>query len=166
MNLKISEEATQGLLEIVVEERKLADGVVQAEYCGDERYKSARRKHAVGDLIAAYQQKKSDSDGAEYIHQRRRDCCRCDGAQVGPEKPPRGLTKTVDLPVFAAEGFYDAVAGNGFVQNVLNLGSLSCPRRVVWRTRWPIFLEEYTITGTNSNRIHASLRPITITPQP
>ena len=63
--------STQRLLKIVVEERKLAHGVVHAEYRGDEGYKSARCKHAVGDLIAPYKQKQSDSDGSEYIHQRR-----------------------------------------------------------------------------------------------
>ena len=33
--------------------------------------------------------------------------------------------------------------------------SLSCPCRVVLRTREPIFREEYTITGTNNSSTHA-----------
>ena len=37
--------------------------------------------------------------------------------------------------------------------------SLSCPPRVVLRTCRPIFLDEYRITGTNSNSTHASFPP-------
>jgi hypothetical protein len=40
------------------------------------------------------------------------------------EEPTRRLLKALHLPALHIEGLYDAVAGDGFVQDVLNLSEL------------------------------------------
>jgi hypothetical protein len=78
----------------------------------------------VVDLVAAHQQQQRDGHRAENIHQRRADRERRHHSEVGPEQPSRGGAEALHLPVLHPERFDDAVAGDGFVQNVLDLGQL------------------------------------------
>ena len=117
------------LLEIVVEERKLAHRVVRLKTAMMNATKGSRRELAVSNLVAAQQQQQRNGDRAENIHQRRTDRRRCHRAQVGPEQPLRGLAEARDLPRFHAEGFHDAVAGDGFLKNVLDVGQFVLPAR-------------------------------------
>ncbi len=81
----------------------------------------------VRDAVAAQQQKQGDGRCAEDIHQRRTDGGRRDRAQVGAEQAAGRRAEAGDLPVLHAEGFHDAVAGDGFVQDVLDFGQLVLP---------------------------------------
>src|ERR1022692_967512 len=114
----------QGLLEVVVELGELADWVVQAEDGRNEGYENSRGHVAVLDLFAAQAQQERNSNGAKNIHQRRTDRGRGHGTQVGAEQAARRSAKAGNLPLLAVEGLYDAVAGNGLVQDVLDLGKL------------------------------------------
>ena len=55
---------------------------------------------------------------------RRTDGLDAHAAQVGAEQPLGGLLETQYLPQFGVECLDDAVAGDGFVENVLNFGKL------------------------------------------
>ena len=78
----------------------------------------------VSDPVAAQQQQQRNGDRAKYIHQRRTDGGRRHRTQIGAEQPLRRGAEARNLPGLHAEGFDDAVAGDGFVQNVLDVGQL------------------------------------------
>ena len=122
--MKISEDAPDRLLEIVVEQCKLAYRVVELEDRDDECKEGSCGENVVIDLLPAQQQKQGNGDRAEDIHQRRTDGGRGHGAQVGAEQALRRFGEAGNLPGLHAEGFHDAVAGDGLVQNVLNVGQL------------------------------------------
>jgi len=63
-------------------------------------------------------------DGADGIHQRRADGLDAHVAQIGAEEATRGCLEAHHLPDFGVEGLHDAIAGHGFVQDVLDLGQL------------------------------------------
>src|SRR5271155_5246201 len=147
----------QGLLKIIIELGKLAHRVIETEHCRNERHENSRRHLAVLNLLAAQVQQQRDSHNAENIHQRRTDRRfarkRRRAAPRKREISHFSLLKafTMRLPVMVSCRIFWISA------------SLSCPWRVVVRTREPILREEYTITGTNSNSTHASLPPSTTT---
>ena len=47
--------------------------------------------------------------------------------QIRPEEPPRCLLEARHLPALHREGLHDAIAGDGLVQDVLDLGQLVLP---------------------------------------
>ena len=75
-------------------------------------------------LIAADQQQHRNGDRADGIHQRRTDGLNAHAAQVGAEEAAGRLLEAQNLPQLGVEGLHDAVAGDRFMQNVLNLGQL------------------------------------------
>ena len=89
----------QRLLEIVVEQGKLAHRIVELEHRDDE---SAEMFPAVKTwcliCVAAQQQKQGDGDRAEDVHQRRTDRRRRHRAQVGREQPLRRLGESARSP--------------------------------------------------------------------
>src|SRR4029077_7734136 len=76
------------------------------------------------DFVAAEQQQQSYGDGAECVHQRGTHGGGGDGAQVGAEQGLGGGTEAGHFPGFHAKGFDNAVAGDGLVQDVLDVGQL------------------------------------------
>ena len=76
----------------------------------------------MSDLVAAQQQEQRDTDGAKYIHQGRTHAGGGDRTQIGAQQTLRGGVKPRHFPGFHAEGFHDAVAGNRFLDDVLNVG--------------------------------------------
>ena len=86
-------------------------------------------------------------------------------AQVGAEEAAGGLLEAQHLPKLHVEGFDDAVAGDGFVQDVLDLGELVLAAARGVRTSRPILRAEATTTGTKSSRTQAELaaEPMTTT---
>ncbi len=117
----------EGLLEAVVEEGEFADGIVEGED-GDEEGDEGGLGHLVGfDLLTAEGEQGGDADGADGVHERGADGLDADGAEVGAEEAFGGAAEALDLPALHAEGFDDAVAGDGFVEDVLDLGELVLP---------------------------------------
>src|SRR5208337_3413382 len=86
-----------------------------------------QREFVMRDLLPAKQQEQSNRNRPKYIHQRRADRSRSDRSQIRPKQLLRGLAKARNLPRFHAEGFYDPVAGDGFLQDVLNVRQLILP---------------------------------------
>ncbi len=86
--------------------------------------KQPQRHVAVLDFIAADQQQHGDGHCADGIHERRTDGLNAHAAQVGAEQALGRILEAQNLPQLGIERFHDAVAGHGFVQNVLNLGQL------------------------------------------
>src|SRR6185437_11086882 len=115
------------LLEAVVEIRKFAHRIVQLEQQEDKRTEQPHRHAAVQDFVAADEQERGDRHGANRIHQGRTDRLDAHVAQIGAKEPLGGALETQYLPYFRIEGLYDPIAGNGFVQNVLNLRQLVLP---------------------------------------
>ena len=74
----------QSLLEVVVEESKLAHRIVELEDRHDEGKEGACGQRSVVDLLAAEQEQHRDSDGADDIHQRRADGLRAHRAADSP----------------------------------------------------------------------------------
>src|SRR5437016_12025702 len=74
------------------------------------------------DLVASQPEQDGDGHRANDIHQRRTERPRPYRPQIGFEEFPGSSKKTPALPRFHAERFYDAVAGNGLMQNVLYIG--------------------------------------------
>ena len=93
----------------------------------DECAEDAHRHAAVLDFVAADPQQQGNGDGADGIHQRRTDGLNAHAAQVGAEQALGGLLEAQNLPQLGVEGLHDAVAGDGLMQNVLNLGQLVLP---------------------------------------
>ncbi len=81
--------------------------------------------------VPAHQQQQGNCNRAQNIHQRRADRKRRHQPKIRPEQPSRGGAEAFHLPVLHAKCLDDPVPGNGFVQNVLDLGELvlSAPRR-------------------------------------
>ena len=113
--------SAQGLLEIVVEYPKLAHRLVQLENRDDEREEDAFRKEAAFNVLAAHQDQEGYRDGAENVHHRRTQRVRAHRAQVGFEQPPRSIAEAARLPGLHRKSLHDAHAGDGFLQNVLDL---------------------------------------------
>src|SRR5580700_6589491 len=61
----------QCLLKVVVKQRELANRIVETEHRSNKSHENAGRHLVVSDAVAAQQEKQSDADHAEYIHQRR-----------------------------------------------------------------------------------------------
>ena len=114
----------QRLLKVVVEYPKLAHRLVQLEHRDNECQEDAFGEKAVFNVLAADQDKNSDSDGAENVHHRRTYGVGADGAQVGFEQPPPSIAEATRLPSFHRKGFHDAYARDGFLQDVLDLSQL------------------------------------------
>src|ERR1035438_6771977 len=78
----------------------------------------------MSDAAAAQEQQQRDGDRPERVHEGRTDGGRCYGAQVGAKQSLRGGAESRYFPRLHAEGLDDAVAGDGLVQNVLDIGQL------------------------------------------
>ena len=113
-----------GLLEIVVVDAEAADGVVHLEQRDDEGEEDALRHGAVADLVAADPQQRGNCDGSDEIHERRGNRLGADRAEIGAEEPLGGLAEAEEFPELHVEGFHDAIAGDGLVQDVLDIGEL------------------------------------------
>ncbi len=111
-----------GLLEVVVVGAEAADGVVHLEERDDEGEEGAFGHSAVADFVAADPEECRDGDGADEVHQRRGDGLSAHGAEVGAEEFLRCLAEANELPELHVEGLHDAIAGNGFVKDVLDVG--------------------------------------------
>src|SRR6266567_3957372 len=122
--LKNFRRSAEGLLEGVMEHRELTYRVVKVEQRNDQRYKNSGRHPAMNDLLAAKQQKKGNGNCTENVPQRRTDGRSCNGAQIGTEQTLRGFAEAGELPGLHAEGFHNAVAGDGLMKNVLDIGQL------------------------------------------
>ena len=116
-----------GLLEAVVEVGELAHRIIELEEQDDESAEHAHGHVAMENLIAPDKQEHGNGDGADGIHQRRTDGLNAHAAQVGAEQAAGGFLEAQNLPQLAAEGLHDAVAGHGFMQDVLNLSQLVLP---------------------------------------
>src|SRR6185312_13161972 len=117
----------QRLLEAVVVQRKLADGVVQAENRDDESNELFQRQSVVSNLLTPEVEKKCNGHGTECVHERRTDRLHAHRSKVCTEQPSRRVAEALRLPQLHTERFYDTVASDGLVQNVLDLGQLFLP---------------------------------------
>ena len=76
-------------------------------------------RHAAAlDFAAREEQNQGNHDGAEQIHQRRSGGEGADPAHVFAQQIARGLAELADFESFHSEGFHDAVAADGFLQNL------------------------------------------------
>ena len=75
-------------------------------------------------FIAPDEEHHGNGHRADRIHQGRTDGLNAHAAQVGAKEPLGSLLEAQDLPQLGVEGLYDAVAGNGFMQNILDFGQL------------------------------------------
>src|SRR5262249_28310657 len=107
-------------LEAVVEEGELADRIVELEDGNDENDEVTAGHAAVDNLFPPQPQQQRDGDGAENVHQGRADRGGGDRAQIRTKQALRRLAEAGEFPVLHAESFYDAVAGDGLVQDVLD----------------------------------------------
>ena len=114
----------QRLLEVVVELPELAHRLVELEYRDDERQEHAFGEDAVLDVFASHQDEHRDGDGAEDVHHGRADGISAHRAQVRLEQTPGGFAEAGGLPGLHGEGLHDADAGDGLLQNVLDVGDL------------------------------------------
>ena len=140
-------------MEVVVEEGELAHRIVELEDCDDKGEESALGHDPSLDLVPADQQQERNGYRADRVHEGRADRLGADRAQVGAEEPAGGLLEAQRLPQLHVEGFHDAVAGDGFMEDVLDLGELvlagpgacAAPER-------PILRAEPMTTGTKSKQ--------------
>ena len=79
---------------------------------------------AAVDRVASEEKQQGDGHGSDEVHERRADGLGAHRAEVGAEETARGLAEAEQLPELHVEGFDDAVAGDGFVQDVLDFGEL------------------------------------------
>src|SRR5262249_3642210 len=114
----------QRLLKIVVEQGELANRIVETEYGGDECGKFSQGEFVVHDFLAAEKQHQGNGNRAKNIHERRTDGCCCDGTQVGPKQALCRAAEAGNLPGLHTEGLHNAVAGNSFLKDVLDVGQL------------------------------------------
>jgi hypothetical protein len=79
------------------------------------------------DATSTEQQEQRDGNGSDGVHQRRTDGLRTHGPQVGAEQPSCRIAEAQHFPSFHVECFYDPIAGDGFVQDILNFRKLILP---------------------------------------
>ena len=113
-----------GLLEAVVEVGELAHRIVELEEQDDEGAEEPHGHVAVENLVAADEEEHGNGDGADGVHQGRTDGLNAHAAQVGAEQATGRFLEAQNLPQLGVERLHDAIAGDGFMQNVLNLGEL------------------------------------------
>ena len=75
-------------------------------------------------LIAPDEQEHGNCHRSNAVHQRRTDGLDAHVAQIGAEQPASGRLEAQNLPQFGIEGLHDAIAGDGLMQDVLNLRKL------------------------------------------
>ncbi len=114
-------------MEAVVERGELAHRVVELEEQDDESAEEPDVHAAVLNLIAADEQEQRDGHIADGVHQRRTDGLNAHAAEIGAKKTGSRFLEAQNLPQFRVEGLDDAIAGNRFMQDVLNLGQLVLP---------------------------------------
>src|SRR5579862_8886050 len=114
----------QRLLKAVVEKRHLAYRIVKPENRDDKGDEDTGGHSAAVDLAAPEPQEQRNSQSADDIHERRTHGLRRNRFYVGAEKLFGSTAKAVALPVFHAKRLYDPVAGNAFMQNILDIGEL------------------------------------------
>src|SRR4051794_20146421 len=110
----------QGLLKTVVEGSEFADRIIEFENGHDEGEKCSVGERTAFDLITSYPQQKRDGNGPDNVHERRTDCLRCHQSQIGLKEFSCRSKETGTLPAFHAKGFYNAIAGDCLMQNVLD----------------------------------------------
>src|SRR5690348_6687020 len=116
--------SAQRLLEVVVENGELAHRLVELVDGDDESHKDTASEYPGFDQVAPQEQQQRDADCADDVHGGRTDGGRGHRAQVGSEQPTCRRPEPAHLPLFHAERFHDAVAGNGFVEQVVDVGQL------------------------------------------
>ena len=121
--LKIAEEAPSACWKLLLNWPNFRTGSYSLKTATMKARKMPSVKTCV-DAVATQQDQQRDGDRAEDVHHRRADGCGADGAQVGAEQAPGSLAEAARLPRFHAERLHDAHAGDGFVQDVLDLGQL------------------------------------------
>ena len=114
----------QGLLKVVVEESELAHRIVELEDGDDEGEEGACIERPFVDLVTTQQEQQRDGNGADDIHERRTDSLSPHRVEIRPEETARRLLEARGLPTLHGEGLHDAIAGDGLVQDVLDLGQL------------------------------------------
>src|SRR5262249_50746900 len=108
------------LLEAVVEEGKFAHRIVKLEDGNDEHDEVAAGHATVDNFFSPQPEEQGDGERAEKVDQGRTDRCRWDRAQIRAKQALRRLAEAGEFPVLHTEGFYDAVAGDGLVKDVLD----------------------------------------------
>ena len=109
---------TQHSLELLIDIAGSLDGHVGTEHGIQEGEELAFGHELVADLIARIEKQKRDGDGAQEIHQRSGDDRSADPAHVFTEKPARRFAELANLKILHAEGFYDAITADRFLQNL------------------------------------------------
>jgi len=90
--------------------------------------RTAKREEGSGsegvaaDVVAANPEQQRNRHRSDGIHERRTDGLRAHRTEVGVKQTPGGLFEAQHFPKLHVESFDDAVAGDGLVQDVLDLG--------------------------------------------
>src|SRR5262249_16764553 len=72
----------------------------------------------LANLVASVEKKQGDGQRTNEVHQRRSDGSSANPAHVLTEQAAGGFGKFSDFEIFHAEGFNDAVAAGGFLQDL------------------------------------------------
>src|SRR5438046_10527814 len=105
----------------VTEPRNIASRVEQPKNGNNENKEDPSGHPSMNDLLAAKQQEQGNSDRTENVHEGGTYGRSCHRTQVGAKQTLCSSFKLREFPCLHAEGLYDAVAGDGFVKNVLDI---------------------------------------------
>src|SRR5258705_3179372 len=76
----------------------------------------------MADLVAGIEEQERNGDCAEEVHQRAGDDAGADPAHVFAEQRASRLAKLANLKVLHAKCFYNAIAADGFLENLAQIG--------------------------------------------
>src|SRR5262249_49145852 len=94
---------------------------VRLEQREDKSEEDAERHDAAMDLIARDENQHGNHDRAEQVHHRRGDDGSANPAHIFAKEAAGGFLELRDFKALHAEGFYDAIAGDGFLNDLAEL---------------------------------------------
>ena len=112
----------QGLHEELIDAAHALDGLVDAEERVDIGNKGAHGELAILDAVAGIKQKQRKNDSAEQIHQRAIGGPGANPAHVFSQQAAGGGTELRDFEVLHSKGLHHAVAGDGLLENLAEVG--------------------------------------------
>ena len=121
VEIEIREDLRAGALrglELLIDRAHALERRVGLEQREDKGEEYAERHDAAMNLIAGDEDQHGDHDRAEQVHHRRSDDGGAHPAHVFAQQAARGFLELRDLERLHAEGFDDAIAGDGLLKDL------------------------------------------------
>lgn len=120
--LEDDDRGAEGLLEELIDAAEPFHGLVNFEKRIDEGEEHALGHEVVFNLIAGVKNEERENDGGENVHDRRSSNVGAHPAHIFAQELASGFAEAADFEALHAEGFHDAIAGDGFLKDMAQVG--------------------------------------------